>query len=69
MLNPSEFSPGALLTTGEVLITWSPPQLYDVTSGQWRATGNFVQPNRGWPNHSDHSTVVLADGRVLAEDA
>jgi hypothetical protein len=40
MLNPSEFTPGALLYTGEVLITWSPPQLYNVQSGQWRSTGN-----------------------------
>jgi hypothetical protein len=66
MLNPSEFTPGALLHTGEVLITWSPPQLYNVQSGQWRAAGNFVQPNRGWPNHSDHSIVILSDGRALA---
>ncbi|MEX2217549.1 MAG: galactose oxidase-like domain-containing protein [Phycisphaerales bacterium] len=66
MLNPSEFTPSALLHTGEVLITWSPPQLYNPASGQWRATGNFVQPNRGWPDHSDHSMVVLADGRALA---
>ena len=66
MLNPAEFPPSALLHTGEVLITWSPPQLYDPTSGQWRLTGNFNQPNRSWPGHSDHSIVVLEDGRVLA---
>ena len=66
MLNPSEFSPSALLFTGEVLATWSPPQLYDPGTGIWRATGGFVQPNRGWPGHSDHSLVVLEDGRVLA---
>lgn len=66
MLNASEFTPAALLTTGEVLITWSPPQLYNPGSGQWRATGNFAQPNRGWPDHSDHSLIVLADGRAAA---
>lgn len=66
MLNPSEFSPTALLHTGEVLITWSPPQLYNPTSGQWRATGAFVQPDRGYPDHSDHSLIVLADGRAAA---
>ncbi len=66
MLNPAEFPPSALLYTGEVLITWSPPQLYNPTSGQWRLTGNFNQPNRSWPGHSDHSIVVLDDGRVLA---
>jgi hypothetical protein len=66
MLNPTEFPPCALLHTGEVLITWWPPQLYNPGSGQWRATGNFVQPNRDWPNHSDHSIVVMADGRVAA---
>ena len=66
MMNPAEFPPSALLYTGEVLITWSPPQLYSPTTGQWRPTGNFIQPNRGWPGHSDHSIIVLADGRVLA---
>lgn len=66
MLNPSEFTPSAMLYTGEVLITWSPPQLYNPATGQWRATGNFVQPARAWPDHSDHSLVMLADGRALA---
>lgn len=66
MLNPCEFPPSALLHTGEVLATWSPPQLYNPTSGQWRSTGNFNQPTRGWPGHSDHSLVMMADGRALA---
>lgn len=66
MINPAEFPPSALLYTGEILITWSPPQLYNPTTGQWRITGNFNQPNRGWPGHSDHSIIVLEDGRVLA---
>ncbi|HKQ47547.1 MAG TPA: galactose oxidase-like domain-containing protein [Phycisphaerae bacterium] len=65
MLNPCEFPPSALLHTGEVLATWSPPQLYNPVSGQWRATGNFNQPTRGWPGHSDHSLVMMADGRAL----
>jgi hypothetical protein len=66
MQNPTEFPPSALLHTGEVLITWWPPQLYDPSTGIWRKTGNFNQPNRGWPNHSDHSLVMLSDGRALA---
>lgn len=66
MANPCEFPPSALLYTGDVLATWSPPQLYDPAAGTWRPTGNFNQPNRGWPGHSDHSIVVLEDGRVLA---
>jgi hypothetical protein len=66
LINSTEFPPCALLYTGEVLATWWPPQLYNVQSGQWRLTGNFVQPNRFWPGHSDHSVVVLEDGRVLA---
>ncbi|QOJ15222.1 MAG: DUF1929 domain-containing protein [Planctomycetia bacterium] len=65
MLNPSEFSPSALLYTGEVLATWSPPQLYNPTTGQWRPTGPLDQPVRGWPDHSDHSLIVLADGRAV----
>jgi hypothetical protein len=66
MLNPCEFPPAALLFNGEVLATWSPPQLYDPAAGTWQATGNFNQPNRGFPNHADHSLVMLADGRALA---
>jgi galactose oxidase-like protein len=66
MLNPTEFPPSALLHTGRVLATWWPPQLYDPASGQWTATGGFVQADRGWPGHSDHSLIVLADGRALA---
>ncbi|MEE8142996.1 MAG: galactose oxidase-like domain-containing protein, partial [Planctomycetota bacterium] len=66
MINPAEFPPSALLHSGEVLITWSPPQLFDPAMGTWKTTGDFVQPNRGWPGHSDHSIVVLSDGRVVA---
>lgn len=66
MVNPTDFPPCALLYTGDVLATWWPPQLYDPETEQWRLTGNFNQPNRLWPGHSDHSIVVLADGRVVA---
>ena len=66
MVNPCEFPPSALLHTGEVLATWSPPQLFDAVTETWRRTGAFNQPHRGWPDHSDHSLVVLADGRALA---
>ncbi|MHC4513495.1 MAG: galactose oxidase-like domain-containing protein [Planctomycetota bacterium] len=66
MKQASEFSPSALLYTGEVLKTWSPPELYDPKNNKWRATSNFVQPSRQWPGHSDHSLVVLEDGRALA---
>ena len=66
MLNPTEFPPCALLHTGDVLATWWPPQLYDPATELWRTTGNFYQPNRSWPGHSDHSLIVLADGRALA---
>lgn len=66
LLNPSEFTPAALLYTGEVLATWWPAQLFDPEAEEWRATGQFQQPNRLWPGHSDHSLVVLADGRVAA---
>ncbi len=66
MENPTEFPPSALLFTGDVLATWWPPQLYSPATGQWRLTQNFVQPNRSWPGHSDHSIIVLKDGRVLA---
>jgi hypothetical protein len=66
MLAPAEYPPAALLYTGEVLVTWAFPQLYDPATGTWRATGGFVQGDRGYPDHSDHSLVVLADGRALA---
>lgn len=66
MLNPTEFPPVALLYTGEVLSTWSPPQLYNTDSETWRAAGDFVQSDRGWPGHCDHSLVVLPSGKALA---
>lgn len=66
MINAAEFPPSALLFTGEVLATWWPPQLYNPVDETWRVTGSFVQSKRGWPGHSDHSIVVLHDGRALA---
>src|SRR5262249_51303604 len=66
LATPLEFPPAALLYTGEVLQTWGgQPQLYNVASGQWRPTGQFNFPNRGYPDHSDHSLLVLTDGRAL----
>lgn len=62
--NPTEYSPSVLLLTGEVLTTWYPPQIFDGET--WRTTGNFVQPDRGFPDHSPHSLVLLADGTPLA---
>jgi hypothetical protein len=63
---PTEYSPSALLYNGLVLTTWSPPQLYDPASGEWRPTGDFVQTDRGYPDHSVHSLVLLPDGTALA---
>ena len=62
-----EFPPAALLYTGEVLRTWgSRPQLFDPVAGSWSDTGEFAQSARGYPGHSDHSLIVLQDGRALA---
>lgn len=70
LLTTLEFPPAALLTTGQVLQTWGGmPQLYDPVLESWSPTGNFVYPNRGWPGHSDHSLLVLSDGRALAVGA
>lgn len=46
LLRAGGFEPAMLLHTGEVLCAWEPPQLYNPATGQWRATGPFVQPNR-----------------------
>ena len=67
MNSPLEFPPCGLLYTGRVLRTWgSSPELFDVQSAQWQPTGGFVYPNRGFPGHSDHSLLVLSDGRAVA---
>lgn len=41
------FSPAALLYTGEIFISWYPPQIYNLSTGRWRNTRNFLQPLRG----------------------
>jgi hypothetical protein len=63
---PTEYSPSVLLYSGEVLTTWYPPQIYNADDEEWRATGNFVQSDRGFPDHSPHSLVMLPDGTPLA---
>lgn len=66
MSQAADFPPSVLLMNGEVLRSWYPPQRFNVTTGQWRDTGLFVQPNRFWPGHCDHSLVLLEDGRAVA---
>jgi len=66
MLSPAEFGPSALLFDGRALRSWWPPQLWDPATGAWRATGPFVQPERGYPGHAPHSLVLLPDGRAAA---
>src|SRR6266850_3003237 len=41
---PTEVPPALLLYTGEVLKTWRYPELYNISSGTWRAAGSMVQP-------------------------
>jgi hypothetical protein len=66
MLNPAEFGPSVMLFTGDVLRSWYPPQLWSEQTGSWRATGDFVAPDRGYPGHSPHSLILLRDGRAAA---
>lgn len=62
-----EFPPSALLLDGRVLRTWGTiPELYDPSTGAWTPTGAFAFPSRGYPGHSDHSLLVLSDGRAAA---
>jgi len=71
---PGGFGSCLLLLTGEVLVTWFPPQLYNVASGQWRNTGMFTQPLRNEKesalplalDHPDFTAILLDDGRVAA---
>ncbi|MDZ4724456.1 MAG: galactose oxidase-like domain-containing protein [candidate division Zixibacteria bacterium] len=65
MLNSAEFTPSLLMLNGEVLRTWYPPQIYSPMTGTWRTTGQLVQQNRFWPGHSDHSIILLPDGRPM----
>lgn len=51
------FGPAALLYTGEVFLSWYPPQLYNPASGRWRNTANFLQPLRGSGEKAGQSVV------------
>jgi hypothetical protein len=42
MLNGTEYAPSVLLFSGKVLLTHSPPQLFDMDTETWQATGNTV---------------------------
>jgi len=62
-----EFPPSALLYDGLVLRTWgTEPELYDPAAETWSPTASFNFPDRGYPGHSDHSLIVLSDGRAAA---
>lgn len=66
MNSPLEFPPVGLLYNGKVLRTWGvQPELYDPASAQWANTGQLVYSQRQYPGHSDHSLLVLTDGRGL----
>lgn len=65
----SEYSPMALLHEGDVLKTWWPPERFSPPTEAWSIAGTFVQPDRTYPDHCDHSLVVLRDGRALAMGA
>lgn len=40
------FSPAAPLLTGEVLVTWDSPRIYNPNTDTWRAAAAFQQPDR-----------------------
>jgi hypothetical protein len=65
---PTEIPPAVLLLTGEVLKTWRYPELYNLTTGQWRPAANMIQARNGAAggDHADHEIVHLPDGRVMA---
>lgn len=46
LLKTGGFGPALLLRTGEVLVTWDPPQLYNLATGRWRLAGAMAQPLR-----------------------
>ena len=74
LTTPGGFGPAILLLTGEVLLTWWPPQIYNPATGVWRNAGMFRQPNRSSASasrplagdHPDHTALLLEDGRVAA---
>lgn len=65
---PTEIAPAVLLYTGEVLRSWRFPELYNLTTGAWRAAATMQQPRVGAAqgDHCDHTIVLLDDGRVMA---
>jgi hypothetical protein len=65
---PTEIPPAVLLFNGEVLKTWRSPELYNPTTGVWRAAAGMVQGRTGasFGDHADHEIVYLPDGRVMA---
>lgn len=66
MGSANEFAPSALLYNGLVLRTWGAgPELFDPATASWSPAGPFVFGGRGFPGHSDHSLLVLTDGRAL----
>jgi hypothetical protein len=63
----NEFSPSALLHSGEVLMTFRPPQLFNPRTGSWRRAADFTQGNRNPDgDHPDHEIQVMHDGNVVA---
>jgi len=66
MGSANEFAPAALLLNGRVLRTWGAnPELFDPATGLWSPAAPLVFQHRGYPDHSDHSLLVLSDGRAL----
>jgi hypothetical protein len=65
---PTEIPPVVLLLNGEVLKTWRYPEIYNPTTGLWRAAANMQQGRTGasFGDHADHEIVHLPDGRVMA---
>ena len=62
-----DMPPAMLLYTGEVLKTWRDPELLNLGTLDWRDAGAMLQGRAGAPvgQHSDHMSVMLADGRVV----
>lgn len=65
---PTEIPPALLLYSGEVLKTWRYPEIYNPTTGLWRAAANMQQARTGasFGDHADHEVVHLRDGCVMA---
>jgi hypothetical protein len=65
---PTEIPPAVVLFTGEVLKTWRYPEIYNISSGLWRAAPPMLQARNGAAEggHSDHEAIHLPDGRVMA---